>query len=412
MDLVVLDPKTYLPETLFPRFDSLIWTEKYFGDGTFEIVTYNVLEGRRKLYPGVLVSLLDSDTVMIIKSNLVEEDENGNQKFKAVGRSFDHFLEHRAMYAPVYNEEWLTEKSYTSAEIAGMLAWTYLVQSGTEDPTKPTGTIFEKTQIQNLVVTDSTTHNLNPGQWWLKQGPVNEQFYDLLMYDKLGIRTVRPRNSSGTVLTYSTESGTRGSVQRTSKTDISELRLDIYNGKNRSHTQETLPQLIFLTEVGGLDKFSFLLSIEDYKDLALVVCSADVFEVFPPDVDQYSPIFTGLDRRILFYDGGSISETFRTKYRNTWFTSLVQKAQIELTKHNIKSLFDAQISLNSPYLYNKDYFLGDLVTLRSLDGYQETMMVTENIRTEDIEGERNYPGLSTIEPNSMFRKIHAPYSET
>ena len=55
---------------------------------------------------------------------------------------------------------------------------------------------------------------------------------------------------------------------------------------------------------------------------------------------------------------------------------------------------DGEIRQNSQYVYNRDYYLGDLVEMRNVDGVANQMRVTEQIFVSDKEGERTYPTLA------------------
>jgi hypothetical protein len=97
----------------------------------------------------------------------------------------------------------------------------------------------------------------------------------------------------------------------------------------------------------------------------------------------------GFNRRVLMVDGGTQGSQVLADFN----AANIQKAKIELKKHNRAVLFDGTISPLSPYKYNSEYFLGDKVTLLAEYGYEAQMQVSEYVRTEDAEGDRGYPGL-------------------
>jgi len=55
--------------------------------------------------------------------------------------------------------------------------------------------------------------------------------------------------------------------------------------------------------------------------------------------------------------------------------------------------FDGEINQNAQYVYQVDYFLGDLVELRNTLGTKTVVKVTEQIFVSDKEGDRSYPTL-------------------
>jgi hypothetical protein len=73
---------------------------------------------------------------------------------------------------------------------------------------------------------------------------------------------------------------------------------------------------------------------------------------------------------------------------------LIQRGTEELAKNRSISAFDGEITQLSPYKYNLDYELGDLVEMRNNDGLTNQMLVIEQIHAADESGERAYPTLA------------------
>ena len=73
---------------------------------------------------------------------------------------------------------------------------------------------------------------------------------------------------------------------------------------------------------------------------------------------------------------------------------MAQRGEEELAKNRSISAFDGQITQLSPYKYNRDYDMGDLVEMRNSSGLTNQMLVTEQIFVSDEEGERAYPTLT------------------
>jgi hypothetical protein len=74
---------------------------------------------------------------------------------------------------------------------------------------------------------------------------------------------------------------------------------------------------------------------------------------------------------------------------------LTAKGIQELAKNNNITAFDGEIPQYGSYRYDIDYFLGDLVEMRNIDGIVNQVRVTEQIFSQDASGEKNYPTLSS-----------------
>lgn len=67
----------------------------------------------------------------------------------------------------------------------------------------------------------------------------------------------------------------------------------------------------------------------------------------------------------------------------------------ELAKNNNVTAFDGEIPQYGSYVYDEHYYLGDLVEVRNVDGVVNQVRVTEKIFSEDANGEKDYPTLSS-----------------
>lgn len=386
MDVLRLDPTTYLPDALIEDYSSMIWTERYSGAGEFKMKSSQVLGTLDFLQEGRLITLLDTKEVMIIETRSVGVDNNGYPEVTVTGRTFETFLEQRAITALTYNEPWKALKQYKDSEMASLLLWNTLVNSTGQDPTR-SGTIQSTlTAIANLGVTISSNLTETASDWWLESGEVYEFFTNVLSIEALGIRSIRPSGFSASLISFdTTNTSSRGAIIKTPTSGITKLCLDVYSGLDRTDSQTIREPIIFHYTSGDIDEPSYLRSIRDYKNMAIVTSSIGVLEV-----QGIPPAGSGMNRRILYLDGGDIGDLEYAVFSE----ALKQKAKAELQQHNMLYMFDGAISPLARYKYGVDYNLGDTVTVMAGYNVHQTMMVSEYIRTEDAEGDRGYPGLS------------------
>lgn len=390
MDVMKLDPTSYLPGPLVEGYSSMIWTERYQDAGDFHMTTADI-EATKTLIPeGSLLTLRDSKEVMMVETHTIEVNKEGIPELNVDGRTLEVHTDSRVITG-VHGEPWNTYKQYTASEIASLLLWTYLVETAGQDPGRVGGTHDTDDAVPNFIVTDSTNLTAVADYWSLQEGQVYSQLRDILNLGKLGLRGIRPPGTTGSVMTFDTSGGgTRGDVSKVSTPDISGLRLDVYNGLDRTRFQTDREPVIFHYESGHIDEPKYLFSIKDFKNLALVTSSIGVTEVWPvTGTTPPSTPPTGLDRRVLFVDGGTQGDALLADFTQ----SIVQKGMIELAKHNRLILLDGAISPVSPYIYGVHYFLGDDVSLLAQYSFEQEMTVAEYVRTEDHEGDRGFPTL-------------------
>ncbi len=390
MDVVRLD-SSYLPDGLVEGYRSMIWSERYFTNGDFEMVTPKIEATRLILPEGSFISLLDSKEVMRVETHTIKVNDRGTPELNLAGRTVETFLENRAALG-AYREPWSAMKNWTTAEVLAYYLWTYMVEAAGQDPSRVGGTHNVADHIANMLVTDSSTLTEAVKEWSLQEGEVYAQLRDILALGRLGIRGIRPPGTTGNVVTFDTSGGsTRGDVSRTSTPDISGLRLDVYNGLDRTRFQSDREPVIFHYDAGHINAPSYLFSIKDWKNVALVSSSIGNLEVWPETgTTPPSTPPTGLDRRVLYVDGGNQGDALLPDFT----ASVIQKGMVELAKHIRRILFDGKISPDSPYIYGRDYTLGDQVSLIAKYGFEAEMLVAEYVRTEDsAEGDRGYPTL-------------------
>jgi hypothetical protein len=389
MDVLRLDAATAVADLLIDNYVSMIWTERFYGSGDFELRTHQIEKTRADLPQGALVSLRDSDEIMVVHTHNMSRDEAGKPTLIITGRGLDTIMEKRVLLSTVYNVPWATPQLYTPAEYLALLMWNALVNTTGEDPTRPRSDqhIWDTwTAVPNLVVTDSSTISASAIQWWLKSGQSSSRVEELIKLTEYAIRNIRPKNTNADVISFDTsDTVSRGSVIRTYTEGITEMCLDVYNGLDRSLEQTSRPPVVFRWDFDHILSPEYVMSDSSYMNMARISSSIGIFTVYESGAAES----IGLDRNILYLDGGDIGDQDPLIFQ----VALEQKAIAELRKHQQMVYFDGKISAANPYTYGTDYTLGDIVTLSGEFGFSSSMIVSEYIRNEDTSGEQSYPGL-------------------
>lgn len=414
----------YMPDPdshsgLIEEYKSLIWTERYQTPGEFELKTSLVMDTMERLPEGQLISIRESREVMMVETHDVAVDDNGYPELTVKGRSLTAFLEHRHVKAK-YGKRRKMLKQYSPTGAALVLIWQAVDNTSGYDVTREGDFAWStKDAIPNVIVSDSVTGDLGDGRrWWLEGGPLYPQLENILIRGELGFRTIRPEIASATKVWITSGLSDRGAINRVSETIIQQLCFDLYRGLDRSHTQSVNDRVEFKFLQDHIYGANYLWSIKDYKTACQIMSGKGGDMVYRPDTTDES--LEGLFRRVMTFDAGEPEEPDKptdpgknaTEAENNQYEEDLAEWQNEVDiitdefledaeKDALRALkqqrkvfyFDGDISPLAPYVYKRDYDLGDTISLWGDYNLVQKMVVSEYIRVQDAEGEHSYPGL-------------------
>lgn len=140
---------------------------------------------------------------------------------------------------------------------------------------------------------------------------------------------------------------------------------DIYNGRNFSADQSERPPVLFSTAFDNIQSQTFIDSILNYGNLAVI---GGPGEGAAREIVLTESAATGLDLHVVFVDGQDGNEA----------GDLLAQGRQQLAEHPHVLSFQSEISPYGPFRYQKDWDVGDLVTVQQLEwGLQLTTRVTE-----------------------------------
>ena len=105
-----------------------------------------------------------------------------------------------------------------------------------------------------------------------------------------------------------------------------------------------------------------------------------------------------MDRRELFTDARDISKTIPggTLDDTQYLAQLVQRGQEKLAENGISETFAGEADTTGIYVYDEDFFMGDIVQTADEYGHEAQTRVTEIIHSQDPSGIKVYPSFSAI----------------
>lgn len=400
MDVIKLNPADFLGAEAVEGYSSMIWTERHLEPGEFELRTPKIYETLALLPEDSLVSLIDTDEVMIVESHELERSDDGSINLLTKGSSFDAFLQKRIINGnPGEARPMLMDNTYSEA--AAILIWNALCNTTTNDVTwsNQFGNLGQdpKNAVPNLVITSAVSHGgPEPGgryRRYLTPGQVDKTVKDFLGFSNMGIRSIRPS-------TTGSQGGTQVSVTQagqitvTQPANIPQLRIEVYTGKNRTTAQVTNSQVELMYSKGHLQSDSYLMTSKGHMTFAEIKAQTEPgfggYGTFGYE-DDTSFAKSGLARKVLFLDGGRKGDSMTTEQH---VTAMVQQAELEMKKHRRTRAISTEVALNVPYKYKTHYYLGDTVTVVGDYGFKQDLVVGEYVRTEDREGDRGFPTLT------------------
>lgn len=409
MDIIKLDPTDWSEQGLFEGYQSAIWTERFLSNGDFQIKTTNILDALTNLPDKSWISLADSTEVMKVENHSIAEDEYGNMVDTITGRTFDIAVLERMIYStwdilgghlPFQTLQQVTE----AGAVAGMLA--NLV---TDYRLGWNGQFFQYplvytqdadgnnlSTIPNVVASDSSGGYGTPSYWPVTSGQLNTWIRGALTSGQVGLRNIRP---SGKPLNLCKVNGS-GIITRTPTDNVPYLAMDVYTGTDRSRS------VIFQTINGHLIKPSYLISAQNDELCVFIGPLADgggglFSSQYPPfsgpvppwiTSDSYwNPAYAGLNCRLAYMDSLGGAPTDASQIAANFIA-----ARVKFVEDNKTTSIDGSLSATAPYVYNQDYFLGDIITMQGDYNITQEYQVTEFIRSKDSTGETNYPTLVAV----------------
>lgn len=363
MELYTLD-ETFLRDQVIDEYISAIWAERFTKNGDVQIVLVATPERVTQLAEGRFLAEKNSDEIMIIESQLIE---NGVMTVKGVTTEV------------FFNERFIRNSSDPTVS-----DWAF-------NNVKP-GTILS-TLVHDVVITGAAAIG----------GSADVMPYLVLGNIDISDPAITKKIPFGPL--YDPMAEIAGTSKLGMKIFLSradpfgyEMTFTVYKGVDRTSSQLENDLVRFSSAQDSMTNIKQVSSIAGYKT---------VVYVFPPSWSAatapqvlYAPGASaadrGFDRRVLVIQASDISEDQVTG--DVTLASLMTKAgQDALANNNYTKLVDGEVVPQPQYVYGQNYKLGDLIELVGQDGIVQKAQITEYIRSKDATGEKAYPTVSVVD---------------
>jgi hypothetical protein len=382
-------------DSIVEGYTSMIWTERFYSAGEFELKTNVILPTMKQLPLGSLLGIAESNECMIVENHAVSTGDDGKTTLTITGRSFETFFENRVA-RPVDVSDWTVDSAvsmpkplnanadtsnnwefdatgFNKSSLVAASIMNYWAQTQDADYSDPKhgqglGEAIPNFEADGSVAALYGTPVLPNRVMTIKPGNVYENVLALAALDNLGVLNYRPT----TVETFGL------SPQET------KLRTTIEQGHDRL-------EVVFSTLQGHFRSTSYFWSIKDWKNAAFAFSNTRVSRVY----NTSGSTAAGLNRRIGFVDATDLKSSTSTKETG----QLTARGNAYLGQHKKVVMFEGQVAPDIPYRFGKDYYIGDYIQVVGDYDFNERMQVTEYVRIEDESGEIAYPSLDL--PNTI-----------
>lgn len=372
MVLYTVDNKFFRRDVI-DAFDSAIWTERYYGDGDFELDVPITDQNLTNLPKGQILLCEGSIQPMIIETR---DGQNGSMKL--TGITLLQWLNNRIIRTTNDHSvrDWLITATIPGDVLKQIVQSFCMYYSPYLDGTIDIGIPSAQTALfpvpgLSIGVTDRSDA---ASDFSVPFGPV---------YDAL--RPIATTYDIGMSLNFDA-----------AYDDYFQLSFNSFKGIDRTSDQTVNPTIRFSPEMDTFANIRDLESISDYKNYNYTFAPNAPAAVRGNAGSKIDPAYN--TNSFLLRVGMNYVEDIQSDFSGTageLLTALNQKAAFDAFNHQAVQLVDGEIVQTGQLQYGVDYFLGDYIEVEGNFGELQKSRITEYIRSQDSTGERAYPGLAS-----------------
>lgn len=352
MEVLILDTN-FESVAIIDSFESLIWTDRFYECGDFEIYTGMREDILDIIKPDYYLWNSDSDRVMIIEDYLIETDVEEGKHITVTGRSLESILDRRVLWGNV------TLSGNLQDEIERLLNECIISPEVAER--KIDNFIFKKSD--DPVITNLTISAQYTGDNLL------DVVQKICESEKIGFKVIL--------------------------TDNNEFEFSLYAGIDRSYKQDINPYVVFSPTYDNIINSSYFESKKTLKNVAYIAGET------VNNVMKHLVVGTesGLNRRELYTDARDISSTDGdvTLSPTEYNAQLEQRGKEDLVKQVYSKTFEGQADASRMYVYGEHFFIGDIVQIANEYGIEGRAYISELILSQSKDGIEIYPTFSTVD---------------
>ena len=355
MQPMILDSSLNIVD-IVDLFDSFIWTERFTGDGEFELYLPTNAKSLQYILPDSFVQIQQSKRTMIIESLFLNTDIEAGNQYVVKGRSLESILERRI----IRFQTTLNGNLQTGIQT--------LINQNAISPSDSTRKITK-------LVFETSTDPLITGL------TVSDQFHGETLLE--AINYLCKKNGIGFKITIN---------------ELGQFVFKLFVGVDRSYSTSGDSIILFSPKMDNLTSSQYFFSRKSHKTTTLVGGEGEGFLRKTLDVTRPGGALTELDRREGFEDASFISSSYSggTLSLTDYNLLLESRGLFYLNENSDIEAFDGQVDPNMNYKYDENYGLGDIVQITNEYGLSGKVLVKEYIFSEDKSGEKIFPTFEKV----------------
>lgn len=349
--------------SLIDYFESAIWTDRYDDYGDFELyvpATDKVLQTFPEDY---FLHYNRSDRLMVIENIELKTSVDDGDHFIISGSSMERLLNRRTIWR--------------QTDINGNLQDS-VERLLNENVIKPSDSARK---INKFIFDKSTDPNVT--KW-----KVTHQFTGDYLLD--AIKTLCEEHDIGFKLIPNLDTG--------------EMHFSLYYGANRSYDQVDNPYILFSPSLSNLSSSDYIRDFSKRANFAYVGGEGDGPARRFQTVQLKEGSASQWARRELFVDARNVqSRNGDQQIPDAQYNaSLRSEGKKKLKENNKIEKFTSQVTLPENQQYDKEFFMGDLVTFTNNYGISSKARIIEYVRNQDKNGYKEYPTFEAVDSEGLL----------
>lgn len=355
MDIYVLD-KNFNKLRVVDGYTSVLWIDRFNKPGEIEIYMRADVNLVKDLTAGNYLMQKNSEHVCKIEGLKIEtSDEDGNF-YTITGRSLESILDRRIVW---------NQTTFTNANLQNAVQ--RLLNENIINPSIPAR------RIPNFIFETNTDPAITSLTLTAQYTGDNllDVLQDICEEKKIGFKVTLNTNN--------------------------QFVFKLYTGKDRSYDQTTNTYVVFSPDFDNIINTNYYESDVVYKNVTLVAGEGEGADRKTYVVGTTS----GLERREMYTDARDIQSTDENQNPIpivTYNEMLRQRGLEKLTECKKDKDFDGQVESFKMFIYERDFYMGDIVQIKNEYGLEGPARVIEYVMSENVEnGLEYYPTFEAIQ---------------
>lgn len=347
----------FVLKKILDSYLSSIWTVRYDQYGDFEICAPYSKDIFDEIKLDNYIMRPDSDRMMVVEDIQIDTDAEGGNQIIVSGRSIESILDRRVLF------DQTIVVGNTQDGVKFLLDGNAISPS---DEKRKLPIVFRKNE-------DSAVTSLETAYQFSGE-TLYEAIEALCIDGSIGFRLIPDLDAKNFIF-------------------------ELYSGADRSYYQTDRPYGVFSPGFDNIITSNYISSKKEYKNVAYAAGEGEGSERTVISVYSGETEASGLSRRELYVDAGSVSSTTSEGQitESDYLDQLASRGSEELDKVRSTTYFEGEVDTSRQFVYGVDFEIGDIVQLQNEYGIEGCARITELVLSDDQNGLTSVPTFTSIE---------------